>query len=759
MEHNRNSEDAYHLAAHSGGDTAAPLAYNAADSADAFRTTVELTGVGVCHIDLAGRFLYVNPALCRLTRASTEELLGLTLQDVLQPEDFAETMDDFRSLITGEVSACRMERRYLRQDGSSWWADINATLRRAPSGVPQYVIAILDDISERKQLEAQLRTANQQLAQTVQESQQQAHDLEATFEAIVDLVIVFDKAGGIRRVNKAVRDFMSPQPTLEAGRQSVGLVDAQGQPLPREQLTSSRVLRGETLTGSHGVDTLAHTQAGREVFFNISGAPVYDSNEHIAGGVIVMRDMTERRKLERHTQEALQALLQMAEALVAPIPSPALMSQPGDGAAALPPLNPVTQRLAELAGRVLRCQRVGIVALEADHDIMRPVALTGMPPKQVAAWCAGLEGQSITEFIGADSVRKLMAGEAVWIDLERQPIRDVAHGRPVALAVPLRLGDQLVGAMALGHKEEPHTYTEDELALAAAVGQLAALVIERERLLQEREKERANMLALQATNRRMEEFLGIASHELRTPLASLLGNLQLLQRRLARTPPSETNPRDLANQLHMVDTLLEQMHRQGKRLSRIVGDMVNTIRDQSGKLEFHPQPYDLRTIVQEAVDEQRLAEPERNIDLALPGDTPVPVVADPDRIGQVVTNYLTNALKYSREDQPIEVRLRVEDHTARVSVRDHGPGLPPEEQQQIWELFHRVPSIQVQSGSGIGLGLGLHICKTIIERHSGQVGVESTTGQGSSFWFTLPLDAPSQVSPATPATTQPSSAG
>ena len=110
-----------------------------------------------------------------------------------------------------------------------------------------------------------------------------------------------------------------------------------------------------------------------------------------------------------------------------------------------------------------------------------------------------------------------------------------------------------------------------------------------------------------------------------------------------------------------------------------------------------------------------------------------------------MTNYLTNALKYSPAEQPVVVGLDVADHLARVWVRDQGPGLPPEEQAQIWEPFHRVQGIKDQGGTGVGLGLGLYICRTIIERHQGQVGVESAPGHGSTFWFTLPL-APHQSS-------------
>lgn len=755
MEYNSASAESHQWPAYSDSGLPESALCHAASSPDAFRTTVELSASGICHIDTDGRLLYVNPALCQITGYSRDEMLSLTIQDIVHPDDIAETLEDFRRLISGEVPVLRMERRYRRRDdGSLIWVALNATLRHTPSGAPQYAIALIEDIGERKQLEEQLRATNQQLALAGQESQQQAQELEATFEAITDLIVVFDTAGNIRRVNKAVRDFAPPQPTVESGRRYLGLADMQGHPLPHEQLASSRVLRGETFTGDQAIDMLANTD-GRESQFNVSGAPVRDAGGQIVGGVIVLRDVTKRRKLERRTQEALQALLQMAEALVAPIPGPALISQLGDGTAASHLLNPVAQRLAELAARVLGCRRVGIVSLGAGHDIMHPVALIGVPPEQVATWCAGLEGGSISAYIGADSMRKLRAGETTQIDLERQPLRSVAHGGPVALAVPLRLGDQLVGSMALGYEQEPHTYTEDELALAAAVGQLAAMVIERERLQQEREKAHASALAMQVANRRMEEFLGIASHELKTPLASLLGNVQLLQRRLARTTTADKTAEDLTSQLH-IDALMEEMDRQGKRLSRLVGDLVNTSRIQAGDLDFHMQTCDLVPIVREMVEEQRQAQPERTITLALPEDTPVPVVADADRIGQVITNYLTNALKYSQENFPVQVRLRVTGDTARLSVRDEGPGLPVEEQSRIWGLFLRAPDIHVQSGSGIGLGLGLHISKTIIERHGGHVGVESAVGQGSTFWFTLPLAAPSQAAPTAPSTTPPS---
>jgi signal transduction histidine kinase len=143
--------------------------------------------------------------------------------------------------------------------------------------------------------------------------------------------------------------------------------------------------------------------------------------------------------------------------------------------------------------------------------------------------------------------------------------------------------------------------------------------------------------------------------------------------------------------------------------------------------------------VREQVADQRALAPERTIRLDLDPDVMVPVVADGDRLGQVLTNYLTNALKYAPADQPVVVSLVVQAGQARVTVRDAGPGLPPEEQARVWEPFHRVPGIAVQGMAKESLGLGLHICKTIVEAHGGQVGVESVVSEGATFWFDLPL--------------------
>jgi signal transduction histidine kinase len=219
----------------------------------------------------------------------------------------------------------------------------------------------------------------------------------------------------------------------------------------------------------------------------------------------------------------------------------------------------------------------------------------------------------------------------------------------------------------------------------------------------------------------------------------------MTERRLHKLAWDQEAP--AAERYATLQPVLEQHQRTGyqvARLERLVNDLVDVSRIQAGKLELRPEPADLVAILREAVEEQQQAAPERTISLQCPADLEVPVVADSGRIEQVVTNYLTNALKYSTAARPVEVGAQVEQQHARVWVRDQGPGLPVEERERIWERFHRVPGIEVKSGTGVGLGMGLHICRTIIQQHGGQVGVESTPGQGSTFWFTLPIGVPAE---------------
>jgi len=314
----------------------------------------------------------------------------------------------------------------------------------------------------------------------------------------------------------------------------------------------------------------------------------------------------------------------------------------------------------------------------------------------------------------------------------------------------LRLHGQWEGHLTYSRRDGTQVIVEsrqvllrDESGQPSAILEINRDITERENIQREREEARANALALRESNRRMDEFLGIVSHELRTPLTTIKGNVQLAKFRLrASLREVPANMDDLRNILEEVQMMLDRAERQANVQNRMVSDLLDISRLQADKLELRLVPCDLAALVLETVEDQRSTTLKRALYLEMPEGETAPVIADPERIGQVLSNFITNALKYSQEGCPVFVQLKKGENMVCVSVKDEGPGLTPTEQEQVWDRFSQVEGIKRQRGSSVGLGLGLYISRAIIEQHQGQIGVESTKGEGSMFWFTLPLADP-----------------
>ncbi|GCE21497.1 sensor histidine kinase [Dictyobacter kobayashii] len=222
-------------------------------------------------------------------------------------------------------------------------------------------------------------------------------------------------------------------------------------------------------------------------------------------------------------------------------------------------------------------------------------------------------------------------------------------------------------------------------------------------------------------------------------MTSIRGNVQLAKRQLGRIPPEEVKPESqTAQTIIEVQSFLDRAERQIIAQGHLVKDLLDASRISMEQLDLKITLCDLQKIVLEVIEDQHRLTLTRTIHFDCPV-LEILVEADARRVGQVVNNYLSNALKYSDVGTPIGVRIDLLGPAVQVSVSDQGPGLSNEMQQHVWERFYRAPGIEVKSGAGIGLGLGLHICRTIIERQGGTVGVRSAPGQGSTFWFTLPL--------------------
>ena len=586
---------------------------------------------------------------------------------------------------------------------------------------------------------------------SAEELRHQTVALVASFEALSDAVTVFDAHGHLLHANAAARALFELDARADALDQEPGalarllmLRDAQGEPLPDDRMPVARVLRGAMLSEESGQDVLYRQRNGEDRLVTITGNPLRAAGGRVIGAVTVARDVTQRRRLELQTQAALAALLRVA----------VLATDPECGADPARVLAQIAEAL-----QLLEAADYAHALLLAEDGRLVPLAMVGVTPAQEAAWREQVETSSAgakETAEGAEALATLQAGKVLAQRFDRDAAlvtpRAVSElGVRASITTPVIVGGCLIGLLAISRtrpleRDAASGFAPWDEALLLGVGRLAGEALERATLTRQLTAAQAAQLAAEEMTRQRDEFLSVASHELRTPLTSVKANAQVAERtvrRILATAHEERADRQGQETMEAFERLHEQLvraDRQATLLSRLVDDLVDVSRIHADRLEMRRAPCDLAAIAREAVAEQRQVQPQRRIALELPRrGEPIPLVADAARIGQVLTNLLTNALKYSPPEAQVTVTVTVGDARARVSVRDEGPGLSAEQRERLGERFYRVPGIEVQSGSGVGLGIGLFISKTIVERHGGTLGVESAPGDGSTFWFELPL--------------------
>jgi signal transduction histidine kinase len=287
------------------------------------------------------------------------------------------------------------------------------------------------------------------------------------------------------------------------------------------------------------------------------------------------------------------------------------------------------------------------------------------------------------------------------------------------MAVPMRMGDELIGVVDV-ESVEPDRFTVQDLGLLTRVADQIGLVAHSNRLLSQ---QRQTMLRLQELDQMKSDFVAITSHELRTPITAIRGFVKTLMRNRDRLTREQ-----LASFLGTID-------RQSARLARLVEDLLFVSRIEAGTVRFAREPVDLARFLHESV-EALGPEGRSRVDVRVAADAGV-VVIDPQRLDQILRNLVENALKFSPPDAVVTVAAELRAGTVTVEVADRGVGISPEDLPMIFDRFHQVGHVMTRENEGAGLGL--YITKRLVEAMDGTIEVASTLGEGTTFTVRVPI--------------------
>ncbi len=663
-------------------------------SEEEFRIMFTHSSVGKAQADpVTGRFLRVNPALCRLTGYTEEELLQRTIAEVTHPDDREADHANLARLMHGEVDSFQAERRYIRPDGAVVWGYVTVNLLRDAAGRPVRILAVIQDIDARKRAEEALRES-EELFRTLA-------------DAIPQLCWMANADGWITWYNRRWYEYTGTTPgQMEGwGWQSVHDPARLPEVTDRWQTSIATGRPFDMVLPLRGTDGAFRPFLTRVL-------PVRDKQGEIVRWFGTNTDITEQRRAEEELQLSNARLDLLAETA-------------GQLLASDSPQE-VVEELCRKVMAVLDCQAFFNFLVDEETGCLRLNACAGISDEE-AKRIEWLDyGVAVCGCAARDACR--IVAEDIQNTPDPRTALVKAYGITAYACHPLMVHGEVLGTLSFGTRTRTG-FSGDDLALMKAVTDQVAIAMESKRGLEElrRAKETA-----EAADRAKSQFLANMSHELRTPMTGVLGMLELAL-------DGELN----AEQRDYVATA----HSSGRSLLRILNDILDMTKISAGKLDFEEQPFDLRECVNGAIT---ILIPEarcKGLELVLAVDDDVApiVVGDQVRLRQVLTNLVGNAVKFTDEGS---IRVRVAAGAAvpdgrrefTFTVSDTGIGIPADKQHLLFTAFSQVDGSHTRRHGGTGLGLA--ISRELVERMGGTMVFTSRAGKGSTFSFSVRLGIP-----------------
>lgn len=574
--------------------------------------------------------------------------------------------------------------------------------------------------------------------------------IAALFTAIPDGIIIQDFEGNIHRLNPAALSLFE----LASEEECKGMPfqqfmnryqphDAELYPAYDAQstVTIDQKKASPAVYASSKHSVILMPPSGNYVCVDITSTPLSDNQQRPIGVLHLFHDMTALYQAEIESQRANRAIFSLIKA-ISHIHDSVYTAAHNEDLLQTASMNTICQQLIDLISQLLNTQAVLLVSLKPPAQKLYYIAISGLPSQQVQIRKQANGRYPLSAFLRPEEIEKLQKQEIICVDRpnQRSPFPINSTASTLFMWVPLVAQNQVAGVLIIGRTSP---CTKEEMELIKAVATLTTLFIECIKLFARFKNPRAEGMVLKETNAIINEFLNLASHEFRTPLTVTMGNIQLALRRLEKLRNEMAGQsEELSRGIERILNPLEYASQSTQIHERMISNIIDDSRLRAHELELHVKHVDLIKLVREVVTKYQRRHPDRMIKLEIdPALKHVEVLADANRIKQVTHIYLTNAIQFSPDHQPITIKVSKDEHRAYVYVHDDGPGIAPEDQERIWERFYRAGGTALQNELDLSLGLSLYLCKALIQLHHGEVGVQSTPGQGETFWFALPLDA------------------
>lgn len=588
--------------------------------------------------------------------------------------------------------------------------------------------------------------------------------LTAIFESLEDAVLSHDVNQNILQINPAAEEVFGYSADDLIGRSILDLI-------PEKDHAQQKELFDKVLDGGRvaHLRTSRITRAGEEFPVSLTISPIKDEMGTVIGASQIVRDITAEKEAE-----AKQAIL----ASIIEASDDAIISKTLDGVITSWNFGAETifgYKAEEVIGKHItilipdariaeedyilsnikngvRIQHFQTTRISKEgHEI--PISLTVSPVKDKEGVIIGVskiarnisieklaeEKQAMLAAIVESSDDAIISKDlngiiSSWNSGAEKIFGYKEHevlGKHISILIPQDSLDEeteIISRIRKGQKVNHFqtirvTKTGDEIHISLTVSPVKdgnGNIIGASKVARDVTKEKKAEEEIRDLSQKKDEFIALASHELKTPLTSLSGFMQIIDKKISE-PTSKI--------------LVGKSMKILEKLNILIGDLFDISKIQSGKLQFHFERIDLTSFVLDLVETVRFSQSTHQINFISDGS--VSIKGDRLRLEQVLVNLINNAVKYSPGANKVDVKIATTADYAIVSIQDYGLGISKEEQQNIFSQFYRVSGLSHKIS---GLGLGLYITKEIIDRHSGQIMVESELGKGSVFSFKLPIN-------------------